>query len=585
MSLGFLTLCGILYVIYSTPNAAGYELTIYDAFPGYFFFLFIVAYFFGYSVIFGSLKGKNETIMYFVFAFLLILMANTILLSLSNLHGYWLYGRGEGDVLFHIGVMKDIVQTGHVHNEVFYPILHLLGTTIFYVTNISFENITTLISIMFTLCFSLYVYFLASSITEKVWKKIIIVGYSTLLIFSVFNLRVHPSVLSAIMLPLILGSYQYKSWANKKPVEFSIIILILAFLITFMHPITTILLLILIVGYFFINKIHKKSAFSDAKELNLALLISIAFFAWYLSYSSILRYFKIIYTSLLSESDTSISNYYMDIYSTSQLSAYNTIKYLFWNYGYLVILFGIATLFIVSNLYKHHKKVDLPLVNISYSYFQFIGFLISISFMVGYFIEFEVIRVSRLAVILSVITCGLFSIEFIKINKKYIIFPFIILILLSSFFVFNVYSSPHQSSPNYHMTEMEYSGLEWIIVNRNNDLQFVSNTNIWKNGFYILGYGESLKDPINKNRNKLPTNYGYEKYESFNDAVINELELNESFYTTYDTYMEINYKVLPTEVWDIASKYNKSYIEMDKSVSVIYSNGEHENWLVNIYSF
>lgn len=577
--LGFLIVSIILYIIYKTPNANGYELTIYEVFPNYFFILFIIVNFLAFSVIYLEIIDKPEKIIYSILAFFLILFSNAILLSLGDLHGYWLYGRGEGDVLYHIGVMKDILSNGNIIGEDYYPFSHIMGAIMAYLINIPLEKITTLIRISLYLSFPLSIYFLSSSMFKSYWKRLLISSFSTLMLFSVFSMTFHPSIFSIYLIPFVLGSYQYKSWQNKKELEFSILILFFIFVIIFMHPMTTVFLVVVLFGYLIIPALFAKSYPRNNPSL-LILIILIVFVSWYLSFVSIGWYIDRIYRSIFFEPQTSIVNYYTGIYSSIELSIYSRVKYLFWNYGHLVLLYGIGVMYICSNVYKYYKYKKISLTDATYSYFQLIGFLLSIALLLSYFIEYEIIRVSRLATMFSVVTIGLFSINLIQSNKKYIAFPFICIILLSSFFVFNIYSSPFQSSPNYQMTHMEYSGLDWIVTHRNETISFISGTNIQKNGYYLLGYKEILKHPIIYIRKSLPINFGVNKYDSLKDAVKSELNFNDIFYTIYSKDMEITYKVLPTEVWDIATKYDKKYIKNDHSVNVIYSSGEQENWLI-----
>lgn len=562
-----------------TPNATGYELTIYDAFPNYFFFLFMIVNFFAYCVIYLEIIDKSEKIRHSILAFILILFSNAVLLSLGNLHGYWLYGRGEGDVLYHIGAMKDIIFNGYIERGNFYPILHIMGAIMAYMTDISFEKITTLIRIILFSCFPLSIYFLSASMFKAYWKRLLITSFSTLMIFSLFSMTFHPSILSITLIPFVLGLYQYKSWQNKKPVEFSILTIVFCFLIIFMHPMTTIFLVVVLFGYLIIPALFAKS-YLKTNPLKLILITSTIFLAWYLSFASIEWSIKNIYVSLFFEPETSIVNYYADTYSSIELSIYSTVKYLFWNYAHLVLLYGIGVIYICSIVYKYYKCKKIALTDATYLYFQLIGFLLAIALLFSYFIEFEIVRVSRLATMFSVTSIGLFSVSLIKSNKKYVAFPFICILLLSSFFVFNIYSSPFQSTPNYQMTQMEYSGLDWIVTHRNENISFISGTNVQKNGYYLLGYKESLKNPIIYIRKSLPINFGFNEYDSLKDAVKYELNFNGIFYTVYTKYMEITYKVLPDEVWDIATKHNKKYIQNDCSVNVIYSSGEHENWLI-----
>ncbi|HJH29873.1 MAG TPA: hypothetical protein C5S50_01015 [Methanosarcinaceae archaeon] len=579
LSLGYLALFTIAYIIYKTPNATGYELTIYNAFPSYFFLLFILIYFMGFSIIFKGIWNRTEKIGSFVPAIILILLANGVFLSLSNLHGYWLEGRGEGDVLAHIGYMKDIIINGNIGTNNYYPMLHLIGVIIFYFANISLENISTIIYVFFSLSFPLFIYFLSSSMLNNMWERLLITSFSLTLIFSLFHLRVHPSIWSIIIVPLLLGAIQYKIWKQKRSMEFSIIILILAFLIIYMHPMTAVFLIIMLSCYAIVTNFVPKADLYT-KPINTIIIIFTVFLSWYLSFIGIQRFTRNIYNSLFIESETSIASFYMDVYSTAQLSFYTTIKYLFWQYGHLIILIGISTLFIIITLRKLLLHKNNSLNNVTYMFLQISGFLTAVVFTVTYFVEFNIVRVFRFSVMISVITCGLFFIDTINIDRKRVVIAFITIMFLSSFFVFNVYSGPVKSSVNSQMTLMEHDGLKWILTHKNNMIYFVSGTNIYKNSIYFFGGQGAKKNRVKYIRATLPNHYGVDEYSSLGVAVENKIGFNESFYTIYNKHMEINYQVLPEEVWDIATRYNKEVIENDASVNIIYSNGEFENWLV-----
>lgn len=576
---GFFTVSLILYIIYKIPNADGYELSIYNVFPLYFFFLFIIAYIFAYIVIFKLLSEEKQDFRLFILPFILLFMTNGILLSIENLHGYLLYGRGRGDILYHIGAMKDILLNGYIYKENIYPITHIIGAIISLITNFSLESISVLISVIFWLVFPLSMYYLSSSMITETWKKLLMASFSTLLLFSTLSLSILPSMLSILFFPFILGSYQYKYWKNKRGPEFSILIIILAFFITYMHPITTIFLIILLIVYCLVPY-YENTYIVKQKTLNLVLIVGIIFSMWYFSHTSIKVFVLEVYDSLIYGSDTSLTNYYSNLYSKTDLSIYSSIKYMFWNYGHLVILFSIAFIYTCFIIRKYFTKKELSLNNITYVYFQLISFLIALLLLTTNLVEFDILRVCRLATISSILSCGFFLIEIMKSEKRYLLGGFIFVLFLSSFFVFNIYSSPRSSSPNLQMTQMEHNELKWLIENRNETLYVISPTDILINQFYFLGHEESFKHLNQFIVYIFPINFGYDEYNSLHELVGRKVKIYSPFYTTYGKDLEINYMILPPEVWNIASRYNESSVKNDNSVNIIYSNGEYENWLI-----
>ena len=123
LALGLLSLLNlILLVIAVTPPAKGYELSLYAPYTVYLFIAILLAFIFSFSLILSNIYKSKVDVSCFVGLFT-IFMLTGILIFLPLIRGYFFYERS--DSLSHIGMVKDILMTGHIASENFYPIFHI----------------------------------------------------------------------------------------------------------------------------------------------------------------------------------------------------------------------------------------------------------------------------------------------------------------------------------------------------------------------------------------------------------------------------------------------------------------------------
>ena len=108
--LPFLFLISALLIILSTPASTSYEMSIYDVYPLYFWFLLIFSIFTGTLVLIESYPVANET-KYWKIGLLAIIVSNIILLIMPIIRNYPIFGRE--DILSHLGWIKYIMDTGY----------------------------------------------------------------------------------------------------------------------------------------------------------------------------------------------------------------------------------------------------------------------------------------------------------------------------------------------------------------------------------------------------------------------------------------------------------------------------------------
>lgn len=122
--IAFIFIISALTIIAKIPPASGYEISIYEAYPWYFWVFIITSIFMGQIILVRSALSSDKSDRLCFFGFLAIITTNIILLFMPFIRGYATYGRG--DVLSHIGHIKDILRTTSFGTDNFYPLDHIL---------------------------------------------------------------------------------------------------------------------------------------------------------------------------------------------------------------------------------------------------------------------------------------------------------------------------------------------------------------------------------------------------------------------------------------------------------------------------
>ena len=300
-------------VIISTPGAVGYEISIYGAYPFWFWFFPIAAYFCGLTILmkqaFDSEKSK-----YWLLGFAIVVIVNVVMLMLPEFRGYLFYGRGDSTT--HLGRIKDILTTGHIGATNLYPIEHILGASLIQITYLPLESIPVFFSSLFYILYLLSVFIFAKSICKDFGQSLVIVAFASPLIYSSFNSSIHPALFSLFVFPFLLYFYQKRETTLRRKSVFTVLLLFFGIFLIFFHPTTSIFGLILFITFglskisqfhFFHRKTFVQLQNQAYKSLFRIFLLFVAvFFSWYFSFSSIQQSARAVYASLTSEASSSV---------------------------------------------------------------------------------------------------------------------------------------------------------------------------------------------------------------------------------------------------------------------------------------
>lgn len=585
-----------LYYIIVNGEANGYEISIYNAFPLFFWITILLCLFFGITIVVLNIYRNNNSNFWSI-GIIIIIITNLIILLLPYFRGYAIYGRG--DTLSHLGQIKIIFENNHLSNLNYYPITHLLGDIIIQITGISRNIVVNFLYSIYYLFYFFGILILSKILTKDKKQRVMIIALSTPLLFSRFHTLIHPSFFSLYMIPYIL--YFYQLYIKKREIKYNILMIITIFWLIFCHPTAAIFLIIIfssILIIIYLYRILKKfKKIIKYKEMNLnykspatlIIFIITIFFSWYFNFPNFTTSFKTVYDWLYLDTGIAVSDKYFNLVSMANLNI-NQLSYFFIKkYGaisiYLIISL-ISIIFIFKNTIKTHNKQDITSPLFVYGFLFLIGLIFSSILFFNDFVEDNPDRVLRFFIIFSIILNGLISYEiYKKINRNkikklfYILFLFII--LFSSYIgVFNVYNSPFVGQQNFQVTNYDIQGMKFFLNKLDNSIITSTRNNFLFKGFENLLMESEIEnnDRIKLDQEIIPTHFGY----NGNTSISNTFNYSKRYIvlSKFDILFHLAY---PKNAQLNAYQLNQQDINKlnnDISASIIYSNIEFWTWIV-----
>jgi hypothetical protein len=587
-----------LIIIVVTPPASGYEISIYDAFPWYFWVLLILSIAIGQIIIFfnvfnDDIKGNKV----WIIGIMLILIAVSIMVSMPFIRGYLTYG--TGDHLTHVGATKDILYSGSIQQNDFYPSIRILAAVIGLISNIDIISVSTFLPRIFPFLFFLGFFIFSRKFFEKREGFLIsIIFSSSILFFSSSGNYLAQDPQSFLLLPLLLFVYFMRS-KIENTISFNILFLILSISLVFYHPIVFLLFIIILTisanSTFISSKIKKHNEIEfnidpdKKKVLNPIIILTIFYIAWYFSFSAIIRNFQKIYLSILYGIGESTASSHLSMVSTYNVNFFDILRIIFFQYGIWIIT-GILSLFSIFYLFyyqfwkKDNQISQYKLLFLSLCIFIFGGLTI-LSFFFDFIAGWG--RFYRYVIFFSLLLTPIAFTKLLKYNRKSlnkkisyhkISIMLIIIFLMLFLSVFTAYRSPIRNEISLAVSRGECVGFIWFFENRNityltdelgaSQLRFYDalhqNTSISKNLRYIINIAP-------------PDHFGY------NNSTTLGSQYDQPNYFIISTLGRIFYPSLHPNYED-DWRFTELDFQMlldDSTVSTVYSNSGFDVFLIN----
>ena len=584
---GFFLILAVLAIIFSIGPAQSYEFSIYDSYPWYFWTFLLSGIFCGQVVIFGSAVAQSKK-NYWLFGLFLILVSNALLFLLPIFRGYYIYG--DADVLTHIGYMKDILRTSSIGGN-HYPVDHLLGVSIHVISGLSLPDITHIIPPFFSFFFILSIYFMGKTILRNKFMELILVVLATIVMIG-NGLSFTPNAQALLLVPLIVY-LAFKMYDDVNNQKYSILLLLISFLIVFYHPLVTAMVIVILFLMQIMQYILEKYEHRILKKVNYTYTIFfiIAVFSLWSTYLSmaidvVVPMIERIFGSELIKSEFE-NNF--NILSQVNIDPIYVLKLIFNIYGHWILL-GILSLLSIGVILKSLNNENAT--QEFYKGVAIIAFLVFTVVSIAIFIminNFSFIRVYVFAILFSLllIPTGIYLFLYNNPNdesrtrKRTAIVLGLIFVFfgITYFSVFSFYSSPIVKAENQQVPVSDFIGMNTFFSYRNEYLP-VLEFGLYSYRFYDVIYGQAAKRlNINFNTETMlpPDHFGYQNATLSQEFYTNKKYLlvndrGRGFYPNMYPEFEKNWRF-------IAEDFEK--IKSDRNIQEIYSNRNLEIFVIS----
>lgn len=577
--IAFVFILTALIIIAITPPATGYEISIYDAYPSYFWFSIIAAISCGIGILIHQAFDKERSNWWFA-GLRIIIFANLIIILLPIFRGYFISNLADG--VSHLGMIKDIGLTGEIGNSNVYPISHILSYQLSSICGLDSRLVIKVIPSVFYLIYMAGLYLLAKEICRKFGQVLLVMTFGSVLLFTYFNYLFLPTQLFLCLVPLILFLFFRK---NQSPNLSYATIFIISFLpMPFLHPLgsiflvaTFLLLALSILIRRFLTKRHgiegKTASYSLGAALVPSSIVFIIFFMWFCNFAVFRSTVTQTYEWFVYGYGTPLVVTMAEQWQMASFTIPQFIDLLMRNYGHCLIfsfLSVVAIFVILRKVFSPRSslttgEIFFPLLFLVFGVF-YISTLVGAFLMTG-----RSLRIFCWALMVSTVVNGIVFHEWLsKLKGKSTIICVgllaIIIIITATVGVFSVYPSPHIKQANFQVTTMDWSGMEWFFDYKNADATMYFEQLPYRALGFIYGYDASKPEMVGSFY-EVPERLGYNENESLADSLDS------------DSYIVISERVraYKAQLWPDIGRYTLSdlnRISYDPGVNKIYSNGE-----------
>ena len=583
-----LCLVAISLIILTTPPAQGYELSIYDGYPSYFFIIIVLTFIFSNYLAMKSIylvKSKK----YFLMSVSVIITLEIILFLIPCFRGYSFFERN--DSLTHIGMIKDILIYGRIGQSNFYPLFHLIYNNIVLLTGIKFNirPILLLRSVIPFFLYMVYVCFIGLITRLKSDKDSQSYYASILFALSIPSLIFTPAGTLFYLFPMFMYIYFVSRYRSQ--IAYSLLLVIVLFFIPFGHPELVVFMITLILFTELLILLLNRHEFKNIEKIpeefraNPIILSFITFFAWYSSFTIFGKHVQRLERWFLDNIGDSPSGILLDKLSRSQLGLTQLFQLFILSYGNIVIYLGSAILISL--------KTFMDVVRSNKFRFNYLlyGLLIFASVFLAIFSIFNNVivsygRVLKYSLLFSIILVGIYlsdKYEIVTKEKKYFYTVFLVLIISFSITTFSIFPSPLTYTYNQQVPYSEMKGAQWLLNYGNNSTGTLDAfITFGRFVHYNEGYDYSLENDNLFNKQMYLYRFPPDHFNYTNSSRFGTSYDEDKYLLTSQLIKDYYIKLFPN-----VGRFNMDdfiRLQNDRSVSKIYQNNEFDIYYVSSFS-
>lgn len=474
----FFSLAIINIIAFFNP-LRGYELSYYDSTPFIIFLLLGFCIFGGIIILFHQAYFEYFKITkVWILGFVLLIFTRIIILYLPYIRGYS-YG-WMGDPTTHIGIIREIINTGQVNPGNFYPILHIFLAQCQILSMTPIELIANYSTAFFSVLFVLSTYLLAKLVFSDYKPILLTLAAVGCVLFSGYDLYLMPNGWSCLYLPFVIFLI-LKSINSAGNPSFTILAVITIALYPFFHPLSTLILILLLalicVIFVSVPFLTKIPVLSRIFRENLGkkgpwiflIVLGCLWSLWILSFKAFsLNIREISHSLSLDESvdvigkmSVQVNKMNLDIFDIFTLFVkQNGDELLF------ILLFCVGFIILLKHPSVIKKTIDLFILG-SITFFLGMLYVVYLFHVVPGMGSINAQRILYYICIVTPVFAGL-SYSYLISKKKITITVICILLLIIPpvLSMLALVPSPYVYRPTQEITQMDVSGMKWTFDNK-----------------------------------------------------------------------------------------------------------------------
>ncbi len=583
-----------LLVVKNSP-ATGYESSIYAATPPIFWGALAFSLICGISIVIHQMYKRHDRSSLWIVGLILISIVYVAILSLWIVRGYALWC--AGDPLTHLGKIQNVITTGHIEGESFYPITHIYLAQISTVCGIAPMILQKYIPLVFGILYVPFMYLFAKSILPEK-AQVIMATMVSATFLSGWYLNLTPNHLSNLFLPLAFFLLIKSFYPGT--VQWKILFTIVIILFPVFHPIPGFVLLLALLTIWLPGRIMGISRKEPSKAVGSAfsfnITASLILFVWNITWISSFYVWDLtvrITYILITEGGITHLALLRDQVTYLVGYGYSAIEHFFKLYGGIVVLI-VLTMIALPILWRR-MPTEPNLRKLGSLYAPLAAFALAIIALYFLYIGFSPTRLLIYVVMICTIFSGFVLHEIMKRaqhahsgNHAYRLASLLVIIILMALFVngaLKLHPSRYTLEPNWQITAAEITGLDWFFDNKDTSIKITGiSITVGRFADFLVPPDErsARRDiPVEAIPKELlaPYHFGYDKEPLLGKSY------DESAYLILDEKDRVMYKDVFPEIENLRySPADFEKLEQDQSVDKLYSSNGFDIYYIHTYA-
>jgi hypothetical protein len=570
-------LAAIIFIItvLLEPPASEYEVSIYWQYPAVTWIALTVAVTGGISTVLLDVVSDTAR-RYWQYGGALLALTFLVVMFLPTFRGYFLYSRFNSDILVHLQMTRQIVQTGHLFTEDWYPILHVH----FYILEalgLRRSAMTSVISFLFFLLYVVSMLVLGRTYGGRT-DGIVFAAIGFVPFLMGFYRTLHPFLLSFMAVPLVLAAYRrYRTTVGP---QWGLVVLVLVCSIAFFHPLSTLLLVgAMAVPVLTDLALMRKAAYLPARHAFFVLFPFVAVVAWISTFERLTTAISTLIAFYLTNRGTTIVQTQTSALG-NELTPWQTAVRFMELYGPIVLLSLGAAFCLLVVLYRFVSDRSSRNELIAANHFL-LGTVFAVVMMSGFFFAKNPVRVSRYMVLGESILLGTILADIAKPHRvaqrdraSSLLAIFLVALLLISVPI----ALQGLYKPNHHLPESEVEGTEWALRNHEDGTRVMAYRTdsklVWFADRESAARGSAgpfvSADP--------PDRFGYEA----NTTLAETMSGDSQYLVTKQRDLEFHRIYYRSQRGTVREYRHRDVrkLNRDRTVGGVYANGGYRAWTV-----